>query len=416
MSVPYVCCTKRFEDHYAGQIGSGLTHYKGINFQKGYGIGGIFRRLFKAALPFLVKGVLSQEKTTSPYFQSVYSRDTLPPLQENMCAIVNSDDSSQPGTQWLALFVNDKRELEFYDSFGQPPVFYNISTTTYLDVLWNSKVFQSPTSNVFNARYSSYVSTEIRELIVERNRARKIWQFTRNPSDKRVLNNIHNRLRRKIKSFQNKIWEDDLRSLDPDDGSLWEMSKELRKKKTPVYALNGPAGIANTDSDKAEVLACSLESQFQNNDISHSSDFITNRIVENYFLNENNFDAPPLPPPMPSEIIEYIKKSKARKNDSALLTPNNMEAIELKEPLNESKPCSEEAVQVFVKKSEKQKSAESGGKIIWRGANAMMTLFFVLASGVQFNDPDPFLWVPLYGTAAILTATITIRPNLSGKI
>ncbi|GFV23570.1 hypothetical protein TNCV_1906981 [Trichonephila clavipes] len=42
--------------------------------------------------------VLSQEKTTSPYFQGVYSRDTLPPLEENMCAIVNSDDSSQPGT------------------------------------------------------------------------------------------------------------------------------------------------------------------------------------------------------------------------------------------------------------------------------------------------------------------------------
>ncbi|GFX53828.1 uncharacterized protein F54H12.2 [Trichonephila clavipes] len=39
-----------------GQIGSGLTHYKGINFQKDYGIGGIFRRLFRAALPFLVKG------------------------------------------------------------------------------------------------------------------------------------------------------------------------------------------------------------------------------------------------------------------------------------------------------------------------------------------------------------------------
>ncbi|GFT61846.1 hypothetical protein TNCV_4914501 [Trichonephila clavipes] len=76
--------------------------------------------------------VLSQEKTTSPYFQGVYSRDTLPPLQENMCAIVNSDDSSQPGTHWLALFVNDKRELEFYDSFEQPPVLYNISTTTYL--------------------------------------------------------------------------------------------------------------------------------------------------------------------------------------------------------------------------------------------------------------------------------------------
>ncbi|GFY47154.1 uncharacterized protein F54H12.2 [Trichonephila inaurata madagascariensis] len=94
--------------------------------------------------------VLSQEP---PYFQGAYSRDTLPPLQENMCAIVNSDDSSQPGTHWLALFVNDKRELEFYDSFGQPPVFYNISTTTYLDVLWC--VFQSPTSNVCG-QYSIY--------------------------------------------------------------------------------------------------------------------------------------------------------------------------------------------------------------------------------------------------------------------
>ncbi|GFY07393.1 uncharacterized protein F54H12.2 [Trichonephila clavipes] len=40
----------------SGPIGSDLTHYKGINFQKGYGIGGIFRRLFRTALPFLVKG------------------------------------------------------------------------------------------------------------------------------------------------------------------------------------------------------------------------------------------------------------------------------------------------------------------------------------------------------------------------
>ncbi|GFW74196.1 RNA-directed DNA polymerase from mobile element jockey [Trichonephila clavipes] len=114
---------------------------------------------------------------------------------------------------------------------------------------------------------SSYVSDEIRNLMVERNRARKTWQFTRDPSDKRVLNNIQNRIHRKVKAFQNKIWEDELRALDPDDGSLWEMSKELRKKKSPVYALNGQGGIAHTDSDKAEVIACSLEKQLQENNI-----------------------------------------------------------------------------------------------------------------------------------------------------
>ncbi|GFU88011.1 probable RNA-directed DNA polymerase from transposon X-element [Trichonephila clavipes] len=116
-------------------------------------------------------------------------------------------------------------------------------------------------SKSIRSRNSYYVSDEIRQLMIERNRARKTWQFTRDPSDKRVLNNIQNRIHRKVKAFQNKIWEDELRALDPDDGSLWEMSKELRKKKSPVYVLKGQGGIAHTDSDKAELagLVCSEE-------------------------------------------------------------------------------------------------------------------------------------------------------------
>ncbi|GFT14918.1 uncharacterized protein TNCV_3483661 [Trichonephila clavipes] len=47
---------KKFEDHYTNHIGSGVPYYEGVSFQKGYGLGGIFRRLFRAALPFLVKG------------------------------------------------------------------------------------------------------------------------------------------------------------------------------------------------------------------------------------------------------------------------------------------------------------------------------------------------------------------------
>ncbi|GFU86256.1 probable RNA-directed DNA polymerase from transposon X-element [Trichonephila clavipes] len=132
----------------------------------------------------------------------------------------------------------------------------------------------------------------------ERNRARKLLSFGFLVCCQRILN-LQNKIHRKVQAFQSKLWEDDLRSLGPEDGSLWEMSEGLRKKKSPVYALNGRAGIAHTDSDKAEVLACSLESQFQDNNISNDTDYLTNRVVENYFLNENNFDTP-LPPPMPS--------------------------------------------------------------------------------------------------------------------
>ncbi|GIY54860.1 uncharacterized protein CDAR_248761 [Caerostris darwini] len=38
------------------QSGSGISHYEGISFQRGYGLGGVFRLLFRAALPFLVRG------------------------------------------------------------------------------------------------------------------------------------------------------------------------------------------------------------------------------------------------------------------------------------------------------------------------------------------------------------------------
>ncbi|GIX90613.1 uncharacterized protein CDAR_400811 [Caerostris darwini] len=54
--VPYVCCSKKFEEHYTNQSGSGIPHYEGISFQRGYELGGVFRRLFRAALPFLVRG------------------------------------------------------------------------------------------------------------------------------------------------------------------------------------------------------------------------------------------------------------------------------------------------------------------------------------------------------------------------
>lgn len=56
MKVPYVCCSKRLEDHYTSQAGKGLPYYQGVSYQKGYGLGGMFRRLFRTALPYLIQG------------------------------------------------------------------------------------------------------------------------------------------------------------------------------------------------------------------------------------------------------------------------------------------------------------------------------------------------------------------------
>ena len=56
MYVPYQCCNQSFEDYYTQQLGSGLNYYQGVPFQKGYGISGLFRSLFRAAVPLFKSG------------------------------------------------------------------------------------------------------------------------------------------------------------------------------------------------------------------------------------------------------------------------------------------------------------------------------------------------------------------------
>lgn len=64
MLVPYTCCTRKFEDYYAGQTGKGLPYYKGAVFQRGHGIGGFFAKLFRRAMPLLVSGAKTIGKET----------------------------------------------------------------------------------------------------------------------------------------------------------------------------------------------------------------------------------------------------------------------------------------------------------------------------------------------------------------
>ncbi|GFV40764.1 uncharacterized protein TNCV_3768111 [Trichonephila clavipes] len=62
-------------------------------------------------------------------------------------------------------------------------------------------------------------------------------------------------------------WDDNLSTLNAENNSLWGIAKAFRKKTSPISALNGPAGVALSDTNKTEVIAHSLESQFQLNDI-----------------------------------------------------------------------------------------------------------------------------------------------------
>ncbi|XP_074648051.1 transmembrane protein 220-like isoform X2 [Tubulanus polymorphus] len=56
---------------------------------------------------------------------------------------------------------------------------------------------------------------------------------------------------------------------------------------------------------------------------------------------------------------------------------------------------------------------DSKWKWIWRATNLLMSIFFVLAAYVQINDPDPYIWIPVYLIPALFTLSITITPKIT---
>jgi len=64
MIIPYNVdsSSKNYTDYYAKQVGGELPYYSGSRMQKGYGIGGVFGKLFKGAQPMLSSAIKTAGK------------------------------------------------------------------------------------------------------------------------------------------------------------------------------------------------------------------------------------------------------------------------------------------------------------------------------------------------------------------
>jgi hypothetical protein len=94
-------------------------------------------------------------------------------------------------------------------------------------------------------------------------RLRRRWQITRDPALKAEVNRLQRAVTRRLNEWRNDQWSATLESLDPEDQSLWRLTKRVMRVPTPSPPLVTPEGIALSDSEKAEALADNLEIQFQ---------------------------------------------------------------------------------------------------------------------------------------------------------
>jgi hypothetical protein len=77
------------------------------------------------------------------------------------------------------------------------------------------------------------------------------------------INGLQRSATLQLNEWRNAQWSDALESLGSADQSLWKMTKRVMRVPTPSPPLQGPGGVALSESEKAEALADSLEAQFQ---------------------------------------------------------------------------------------------------------------------------------------------------------
>ncbi|GFT46362.1 RNA-directed DNA polymerase from mobile element jockey [Trichonephila clavipes] len=199
---------------------------------------------------------------------------------------------------------SDHNPVRFYftrtSNFAIPPPQLNTTWSIFTKILANSDNFFLPTANSTH-EIDSKVSNLTNEILNAHASASRPFYHTEQPyvqGYQVLLNRLQNAIKRKIYHYRQQAWEDNLSTLNAEDNSLWGIAKAFRKKTSPISALNGPTGIALSDTNKTEVIAHSLESQFQLNDIHNPrKDEIITSVVDAYMdSNTNNADIIPTSP------------------------------------------------------------------------------------------------------------------------
>ena len=104
--------------------------------------------------------------------------------------------------------------------------------------------------------YRDRLDEAVQQDIREKNRRRRLWQRNRDVNAKIEMVRLQRQIRTAINTARNRKWGDKLEALNPQDNSLWKLTRALRNARETIPALTGINGrTAITESQKANGLA-----------------------------------------------------------------------------------------------------------------------------------------------------------------
>lgn len=188
----------------------------------------------------------------------------------------------------------------------------NAAVKNLTNIIQDSMRACIPTAKVANKKYN--LNPEIKKLITERNRLRKLFQRTGNFAYRDQKNSLSNLIKSKVKDLRNKNWNEKLEKLSLKDGSLFKLTKYFTKRvdrRLPV--LTGENGPITETADKVSIIA----DHFENAHIL-TKDFgdraFDKRVKKKYKkIKRKNLDLDDIKFISPREIKAAIKITKPRK-------------------------------------------------------------------------------------------------------
>ncbi|GFV06107.1 RNA-directed DNA polymerase from mobile element jockey [Trichonephila clavipes] len=226
-------------------------------------------------------------------------------------------------TCWSAFKNNLKNNIKILDFKGiKNPTVLEEKIDFFTAAVRSAHQFASkPIANTKHAFTPNY----IRNLIRDKNRAKKQFNNTLNPAHKQNYYRLQEKLKKNLKKISQQNWNNKLESLNTRDNSLWQCQKFLRKKRSNIPSLSSSSGVANSDDQKANILAITLNNNFSENkrpgDSNHPIDKEITNTLEKFF---DNHPSIPISPTDPDEILNYIKTLKNNKAPGSDLITNKM--------------------------------------------------------------------------------------------
>lgn len=150
--------------------------------------------------------------------------------------------------------------------------------------------------------------TRIKLSIKIRNRARRLWQEIKTPDLKQRYKCLDRKVKEQIQEYRAHKWEKATSKLELNSRPLWTMTKRLTRKKIPCPPIQGKTHLACSPKDKAEVLADSLQLQFEPNASNTVSPEVQQSLQDHRTNHDPKTKAKNADLCTNEEIISFIKK------------------------------------------------------------------------------------------------------------